>query len=55
MAGRKKKLSPKRLDEFIRSIQAKFKLKPGEKSAVQELIEERRAEKIKEDRQIQPG
>ncbi|HEX5398787.1 MAG TPA: AbrB/MazE/SpoVT family DNA-binding domain-containing protein [Verrucomicrobiae bacterium] len=41
--------------EYIDSFCGRFKLKPGEKSVVQELIEERRVEKTKEDRQIQPG
>ncbi len=30
--------------EYIRSFRGMFKLKPGEKSVVQELMEERRAE-----------
>ena len=37
--------------EYIRSFRGIFKLKPGEKSVVQELLEERRAEKAKEDRE----
>ena len=37
--------------EYIRSFRGRFKQKPGEKSVVQELIEERRAEKEKEDRE----
>jgi AbrB family looped-hinge helix DNA binding protein len=36
--------------EYINSFCGIFKQKPGEKSVVQELIEERRAEKEKEDR-----
>jgi AbrB family looped-hinge helix DNA binding protein len=36
--------------EYINSFCGIFKQKPGEKSIVQELIEERRAEKAKEDR-----
>ena len=52
MATRKKKmLSREALDKQIRAIQLLCKLKPGEKSMVQELIEERRAEKAKEDRE----
>jgi AbrB family looped-hinge helix DNA binding protein len=35
--------------KYISSFCGIFKLKPGEKSVVQELIEERRAEKEKED------
>jgi AbrB family looped-hinge helix DNA binding protein len=35
--------------EYIDSFCGIFKQKPGEKSVVQELIEERRAEKAKED------
>ncbi len=37
--------------EYIDSFCGVFKQKPGEKSVVQELIEERRAEKAKEDRE----
>jgi AbrB family looped-hinge helix DNA binding protein len=37
--------------EYIDSFCGLFKLKPGEKSVVQELLEERRAEKNKEDRE----
>jgi len=37
--------------EYISSFRGIFKLKPGEKSVVQELLEERRAEKEKEDRE----
>ena len=37
--------------EYINSFCGVFKQKPGEKSVVQELIEERRAEKAKEDRE----
>ncbi len=37
--------------EYIDSFCGIFKQKPGEKSVVQELIEERRAEKTKEDRE----
>ena len=37
--------------EYINSFCGIFKQKPGEKSIVQELIEERRAEKAKEDRE----
>jgi AbrB family looped-hinge helix DNA binding protein len=37
--------------EYINSFCGIFKQKPGEKSMVQELIEERRAEKAKEDRE----
>ena len=36
--------------EYINSFCGVFKQKPGEKSIVQELIEDRRAEKAKEDR-----
>jgi len=36
--------------EFINSFCGIFKLKPGEKSAVQELLEDRAAERTKEDR-----
>lgn len=37
--------------EYINSFCGVFKQKPGEKSVVQELIEERRAEKAKEGRE----
>ena len=37
--------------EYIDSFCGIFKQKPGEKSVIQELIEERRAEKAKEDRE----
>jgi len=50
MANRKKKLSRKELDKQIRAIQSLCKLKPGEKSVVQEHLEERRAERDRENR-----
>ena len=37
--------------EYIDSFCGIFKLKPGEKSVVQELLEERRAEREREDRE----
>ena len=37
--------------EYISSFRGIFKLKPGEKSIVQELLDDRRAEKEKEDRE----
>jgi AbrB family looped-hinge helix DNA binding protein len=37
--------------EYIRSFRGMFKLKPGEKSVVQEHLEERRAERDKENRE----
>ena len=36
--------------EYIRSFRGMFKLKPGEKSVVQEHLEERRAERDRENR-----
>ena len=36
--------------EYIRSFRGMFKLKPGEKSVVQEHLEERRAERDQENR-----
>jgi hypothetical protein len=51
MANRKKKLSSRELDRQIRAIQSLCKQKPDEKSVVQELIEERRAERDKENRE----
>jgi hypothetical protein len=50
MANRKKKLSRRELDRQIRAIRSLCKLKPGEKSVVQELLEERRAERDRENR-----
>jgi type I site-specific restriction-modification system R (restriction) subunit len=55
MVRQRKKLSREELDAQIRAMQSLCKQKPGEKSVVQELIEERLAEKEKEDREIQPG
>ena len=37
--------------EYIHSFRGMFKLKPGEKSAVQEHLEERRADREKENRE----
>jgi len=48
-----KKRSKKSLDErikLIRSARGMFKRKPGEKSVVQEFLEERRAERERENR-----
>ena len=36
--------------EYIKSFRGMFKLKPGEKSVVQEHLEERRAERDRENR-----
>ena len=36
--------------EYIKSFRGMFKLKPGEKSVVQQHLEERRAEREKENR-----
>jgi hypothetical protein len=47
---KKKKLSREQLDRKIRAIQSVCRLKPGEKSVVQELLEERRAERDRENR-----
>ena len=52
MGRRKKKLSPAEMRKHIHSFCGIFKLKPGEKSVVQELIEERRTEKKKEDHEF---
>ena len=38
--------------EFISSFRGLFKLKPGEKSAVQELLEDRAKERAREDREL---
>lgn len=38
--------------EYISSFRGIFKSKPGEKSAVQELLEDRAAERAREDRKI---
>ena len=37
-------------NEYINSFCGVFKQKPGEKSVVQELLEERRAERVRENR-----
>jgi hypothetical protein len=50
MANRKKKLSRTELDRQIRAIRLLCKQKPGEKSVVQEHLEERRAERDRENR-----
>ncbi len=47
----KKKYSRAALDKQINAIRSLCKLKPGEKSVVQELLEERRAEREKETRE----
>jgi hypothetical protein len=49
MANRKK-ISRREIDKQIRAIQSVCKLKPGEKSVVQEHLAERRAEREKENR-----
>jgi hypothetical protein len=46
----RKKYSRAQVEAAIRSIQSVCKLKPGEKSVVQELLEERRAERDRENR-----
>jgi len=38
--------------EYISSFRGIFKLKPGEKSAVQELLEDRAQERAREDREL---
>ena len=48
--AKKKKLSREQLDKIIRDVQSVCWLKPGEKSVVQELLEERRAERDQENR-----
>ena len=45
-------MSKTQMREYIHSLRGSLKRKPGEKSVVQELIEERRAEKKKEDREF---
>ena len=44
-------MKTEKMRKHIHSFRGIFKLKPGEKSVVQELLEERRAEKAKEDRE----
>ena len=39
--------------EYISSFRGIFKLKPGEKSAVRELLEDRAKERAREDREIE--
>jgi hypothetical protein len=48
MANRKKKLTRRELNRQIRAVQSLCKQKPGEKSVVQEFLEERRVEREKE-------
>jgi len=52
MAGRKKP-SRAKVQKRIHAYRGIFKLKPGEKSVVQELLEERRAEEELEERKFQ--
>ena len=47
---RRKKMSLAEMRKWIDSFCGIFKLKPGEKSVVQELLEERRAERDRENR-----
>jgi hypothetical protein len=49
MRKRSKKSLAERI-KLIRSARGMFKLKPGEKSVVEELLEERRAERERENR-----
>jgi hypothetical protein len=53
MPSRKKKLTPKQLDELINSIQAKFRYKPGEKPFAEEWAEYKREERELEERKFQ--
>jgi hypothetical protein len=46
----RKKFSRAQVDAAIRRVQSVCKQKPGEKSVVQELLEERRAERDRENR-----
>lgn len=46
-----KKISREEMKKRIHAFCGIFKQRPGEKSVVQELLEERRAEKAKEDRE----
>jgi len=46
----RKKMSPAEMRKWIDAFCGIFKLKPGEKSVVQELLEERRAERDRENR-----
>jgi len=48
--AKRKKISKAKMQKTISAFCGIFKQKPGEKSVVQELLEERRAEKEKEDR-----
>lgn len=48
--AKKKKLSRAQLDEKIRAIQSLCRLKPGEKSILQEHLEDRHAERERENR-----
>ena len=53
MANRKK-ISKAQMQKNISAFHGIFKQKPGEKSVVQELLEERRDEKEKEDHEFKP-
>jgi len=46
----RKKMSPTEMRKWIDSFCGIFKLKPGEKSVVQEHLEERRTERDRENR-----
>ncbi len=50
---RKKKLSREQLDKLIDSIQAKFRIKPGEKPFAEEWAEYKREERELEERKFQ--
>ena len=50
--ARRKKISREEMKKRIDGFCGIFKQKPGEKSVVQELIEDRRAEKKKEDHEL---
>ena len=46
-------MSKSAMHEFIQSLRGKYKLKPGEKSGLEILMEERAKDKVREEEKIQ--
>jgi hypothetical protein len=51
--AKRKKASPAEMRKFIHSLRGKYKPKPGEKSGLEILMEERANDKVREERKIQ--
>jgi hypothetical protein len=51
--AKRKKTSPAEMRKFIHSLRGKYKAKPGEKSGLEILMEERAKDKIREEEKIQ--